>query len=98
MARAISPGRRERKSFRRAPSGALMGLLKINVKGVIMAKSKHFDEAVYICETSPRISTSFLQRKLRIGWNDAARLTDELIEAGIIERCEVYLLRLKEKV
>ena len=29
-------------------------------------------------------STSYLQRKLRIGYNRAARLMDELEEAGVI--------------
>ncbi|HEX2173193.1 MAG TPA: DNA translocase FtsK [Dehalococcoidia bacterium] len=44
-----------------------------------------FEEAKRLVEQHPRISVSFLQRKLRIGYNRAARLMDQLEEAGLIE-------------
>ncbi|MDA1352889.1 MAG: DNA translocase FtsK 4TM domain-containing protein [bacterium] len=43
-----------------------------------------FSQAKEIIQSTQYVSTSFLQRKLRIGYNRAARLVDELEEAGII--------------
>jgi S-DNA-T family DNA segregation ATPase FtsK/SpoIIIE len=36
-------------------------------------------------QSSQYASTSYLQRKLRIGYNRAARLMDALIENGVIQ-------------
>lgn len=43
-----------------------------------------FDEAVEIVRTSRRASTSYLQRRLSIGYNRAANLIEQLEEKGII--------------
>jgi S-DNA-T family DNA segregation ATPase FtsK/SpoIIIE len=43
-----------------------------------------FDDAVAIVHEHHTASTSFLQRKLRVGYSRAARIIDELEEAGIV--------------
>ena len=43
-----------------------------------------WDEAVALIREHGAASTSFLQRKLRIGYSRAARLIDELEEAGLV--------------
>jgi len=43
-----------------------------------------FEEAVRIIVSSQKASSSMLQRKLRIGYNRAARLIDEMFDAKII--------------
>ncbi len=44
----------------------------------------HFDSAVALARTQRTLSTSLLQRKLRIGYPRAARLMDELEEEGVV--------------
>lgn len=48
------------------------------------SKDELFEEAKNIVINTRYASTSYLQRKLRIGYNRAARLMDELTEAGVI--------------
>ncbi len=43
-----------------------------------------FDQAKIMVQSTQYASTSYLQRKLRIGYNRAARLMDELEAAGVI--------------
>ena len=43
-----------------------------------------FDKAVELAHTQKKLSTSLLQRRLRIGYPRAARLMDELEENGIV--------------
>ncbi len=43
-----------------------------------------FDDAVTLVQAHHTASTSFLQRKLRVGYSRAARLLDELEEAGYV--------------
>ena len=43
-----------------------------------------FDKAVELAHTQKKLSTSLLQRRLRIGYPRAARLMDELEEHGIV--------------
>jgi hypothetical protein len=43
-----------------------------------------FDKAVELAHTHSKLSTSLLQRRLRIGYPRAARLMDELEEKGIV--------------
>jgi len=47
-------------------------------------RDEFFDEAVRIVRETGRGSVSLLQRKLRIGYNRASRLVDQLEEAGIL--------------
>ena len=47
-------------------------------------KDELFDQAKEMIQSTQYASTSYLQRKLRIGYNRAARLMDELEEAGVI--------------
>ncbi len=43
-----------------------------------------FREAAEVCVTNQLGSTSLLQRKLRIGYGRAARIIDQLHEAGVL--------------
>ncbi|MBM25628.1 MAG: hypothetical protein CL760_08105 [Chloroflexi bacterium] len=49
-----------------------------------MSEDSLIEKAIIISRTDKRISTSLLQRKLRIGYPRAARLMDQLEEKGII--------------
>ena len=42
------------------------------------------DKAISLANSECKLSTSFLQRRLRIGYPRAARLMDELEEQGIV--------------
>ena len=42
------------------------------------------EEAIKVVVENQQASTSFLQRKMRIGYNRAARMMDELEERGVI--------------
>ena len=48
------------------------------------AKDELFEQAKEMIQSTQYASTSYLQRKLRIGYNRAARLMDELEESGVI--------------
>ena len=50
----------------------------------IDARDDLFDEAMRVVAEAQRGSVSLLQRKLRIGYNRASRLVDQLEEAGIL--------------
>ncbi len=45
-----------------------------------------FDQAVDIIRTEGKVSISFIQRKLRIGYNKAATLVEEMEEQGIVSK------------
>jgi S-DNA-T family DNA segregation ATPase FtsK/SpoIIIE len=45
---------------------------------------QYFQEAAEICIRSAQGSTSLLQRRLRIGYGRAARIVDQLHEAGVL--------------
>ena len=47
-------------------------------------KDELFDEAVRLIKIEGKASTSYLQRKLQIGYNRAARIVDQMEEAKII--------------
>ena len=63
----------------RAPMSPLWEELKEEPKRDVL-----FDDAVEVVRKSGRASISLLQRKLRIGYTRAARLIDQLEEAGIV--------------
>ncbi len=47
-------------------------------------RDPEFEKALAVVVSSQRASSSFLQRKMRIGYNKAARIIDQLHEAGVI--------------
>lgn len=48
------------------------------------SRDPDFEKALEVVVLTQKASSSFLQRKMRIGYNKAARLIDELYEAGAI--------------
>jgi S-DNA-T family DNA segregation ATPase FtsK/SpoIIIE len=48
------------------------------------ARDELFEEAARVVKESGRGSVSLLQRRLRIGYNRASRIVDQLEEAGLI--------------
>ena len=47
-------------------------------------KDELYDKAVEIIKTEGKASTSFLQRKLQIGYNRAARIMETMEKEGIV--------------
>ena len=47
-------------------------------------KDESYDKAVEIIKTEGKASTSFLQRKLQIGYNRAARIMENMEKKGIV--------------
>ena len=45
-----------------------------------------YSQAVEIIKSEGKASTSFLQRKLQIGYNRAARIVDMMEEKGIVSK------------
>ena len=45
-----------------------------------------YQTAIQIVKTEKKASTSFLQRKLQIGYNRAARMIDQMEESGIVSK------------
>ena len=45
-----------------------------------------YDEALNIVKSEGKASTSFLQRKLQIGYNRAARIIDIMEEKGVVSK------------
>ena len=45
-------------------------------------------QALEILKTADRVSTSLLQRRLKIGYNRAARMMDELEKRGLVKNGE----------
>ena len=45
-----------------------------------------YNAALEIVKTERKASTSFLQRKLQIGYNRAARIIDQMEEKGIVSK------------
>lgn len=48
------------------------------------ARDPEFDDAVNVVIAAGRASTSFLQRKMSLGYNKAARIMDQLETAGVV--------------
>ena len=45
-----------------------------------------YDSAIKIVQTEKKASTSFLQRKLQIGYNRAARIIDQMEDNGVVSK------------
>ena len=56
----------------------------INDKNIDNVKDELYDKAVDIIKTERKASTSFLQRKLQIGYNRAARIIEIMEKEGIV--------------
>lgn len=54
-----------------------------------MAPDDLYDEAVLLMLSERRASTSFISRRLGIGYNQAARLMARLEAAGVVSRPDV---------
>ena len=55
-------------------------------KEIDSVKDELYEKAVEIIKTERKASTSFLQRKLQIGYNRAARIMEAMEEEGIVGR------------
>ena len=49
-------------------------------------KDELYEEALKIVKSEGKASTSFLQRKLQIGYNRAARIVDMMEEKGVVSK------------
>jgi S-DNA-T family DNA segregation ATPase FtsK/SpoIIIE len=56
----------------------------ISDKNIDSVKDELYDKAVDIIKTERKASTSFLQRKLQIGYNRAARIMEIMEKEGIV--------------
>ena len=61
-------------------------LQRLNVAGGEGDADELFNQAVEIIKNEGKASTSFLQRKLQIGYNRAARIIDMMEEKGIVSK------------
>jgi S-DNA-T family DNA segregation ATPase FtsK/SpoIIIE len=68
----------------RLPEGETEAMGNVDASG----RDTLFNEAVKLVIESGIASTSYLQRKMRIGYNRAARLMDEVEAAGIVSKPE----------
>ena len=50
------------------------------------AEDEFYNQALEIIKTEGKASTSFLQRKLQIGYNRAARIIDMMEEKGVVSK------------
>ena len=58
----------------------------IDDKNIGDVKDELYDKAVDIVKTEKKASTSFLQRKLQIGYNRAARIMETMEKKGIVSQ------------
>ena len=56
----------------------------VSDKNIDQTKDELYEKAVYIVKTERKASTSFLQRKLQIGYNRAARIMEIMEKEGIV--------------
>ncbi|MDH3284622.1 MAG: DNA translocase FtsK 4TM domain-containing protein [Acidobacteriota bacterium] len=52
--------------------------------GVVLSEDPMFEQAARLVISTGQASTSFLQRRMRLGYSRAARIVDEMEEAGIV--------------
>jgi S-DNA-T family DNA segregation ATPase FtsK/SpoIIIE len=57
---------------------------ELSLGGVGKADDDMYDKAVYIVTTTRNASISWVQRQLRIGYNRAARLVEEMEKQGVV--------------
>ena len=65
-----------------------MKILEANLENEIDERDKLFDKAAEVIVTAQQGSASLLQRKLKLGYNRAGRLIDQLEAAGIVGQFE----------
>lgn len=63
---------------------AAQNIFEEGAENVSVGKDELFEEAKRIVLTTRQASTSYLQRRLRLGYSRAARLVDQLEAAGVI--------------
>ena len=49
-----------------------------------------YDQAVAVVLKDRKVSTSYIQRKLAVGYNKAARLVEQMEDEGLISACLLY--------
>ena len=59
-----------------------------DVNADVNDRDELFDEAVQLVLDAQQASTSFLQRRMKVGYSRAARLMDELENAGVVGPAE----------
>ena len=59
-----------------------------DVNADVNNRDELFDEAVQLVLDAQQASTSFLQRRMKVGYSRAARLMDELENAGVVGPAE----------
>ena len=63
---------------------AIDAVLGLNTGGNTNGADALYDQAVAIVAKDRKCSTSYIQRKLGIGYNKAARLVEQMEEEGIV--------------
>ena len=56
------------------------------LQSAAVVEDELFNQAVEIIKREGKASTSFIQRKLQIGYNRAARIIDMMEEKGIVSK------------
>jgi S-DNA-T family DNA segregation ATPase FtsK/SpoIIIE len=65
-------------------AGSIDAVLGLGTGGNTTGEDALYDEAVQIAITDRKCSTSYIQRKLAIGYNKAARLVEQMEDQGVV--------------
>ena len=65
-------------------AGGIDAVLGLNTGGNTEGEDALYDQAVQIAINDRKCSTSYIQRKLAIGYNKAARLVEQMEEQGVV--------------